>query len=45
MDVVEQYVDTFGEGPPIFELDDEQAVVLMLRAIADGIPMQDISTD
>lgn len=41
MDVVEQYVDTFGDGPPIFELEDDEAIRRMLQAIAAGVAMVD----
>ena len=39
MDTVEAYVDRFGDGPDIFEMDEDEAVRRMRLAIESGEPI------
>lgn len=41
MDIVEDYVNRFGDGPPIFDMDDDEAIAAMKRAIESGVPMEE----
>lgn len=39
-ELIRAYFDRFGEGPPIFGMDEKEAVILMREALREGRPIE-----
>lgn len=40
-EAVGRYIDTFDEGPPIFGMEEDEALSLINQAIEDGDPIEE----